>query len=65
MNKYIESETLELKSKYTDSSIRDIVAFLNSSGGTIYFGIADDGSIKGVEKIDETPEKLLISFPRR
>ena len=58
MNKYIESETLELKSKYTDSSVRDIVAFLNSSGGTIYFGIADDGSIKGVEKIDETLRKI-------
>lgn len=58
MNKYIESETLELKSKYTDRCVRDIVAFLNSSGGTIYIGIADDGSVKGVDKIDEALRKI-------
>ncbi|OPZ45527.1 MAG: Divergent AAA domain protein [Bacteroidetes bacterium ADurb.BinA104] len=58
MNKYIESETLELKAAYTDSSVRDIVAFLNASGGTLYFGIADDGTIKGVQKIDETLRKI-------
>ena len=39
MNKYIESETLELKEKYTDTIAKEIVSFLNSTGGTIIIGV--------------------------
>lgn len=34
-----ESETLELKSKPTNDLKREIVAFANTKGGTIYIGI--------------------------
>ena len=56
--KYIESETLELKEKYTDNIVKDIVSFLNTSGGTILIGIKDNGEVVGVEKIDETLKKI-------
>ena len=39
MNKYIESETLELKEKYTDTITKEIVSFLNGTGGTILIGV--------------------------
>lgn len=57
---YIESEIVELKEKFTDVVIRDIVAFLNTSGGNIYLGIDDYGKIIGLEneKIDEIQKKI-------
>lgn len=58
MNKYIESETLELKERYTDTISKEIVSFLNSSGGTILIGIKDDGTVIGVNNIDEVLRKI-------
>ena len=58
MNKYIESETLELKEKYSDTITKEIVSFLNSSGGTIIIGVKDNGIVVGVEKIDEDLRKI-------
>ena len=56
--KYVESEHTELKRTMSDSLPKEIVAFLNSGGGTIYIGVGDDGSIKGVDDLDETLKKL-------
>lgn len=47
---YIESEILELKEKYTDAIVRDIIAFLNTYGGEIK-GIPDN-------QMDETQKKI-------
>ena len=58
LSDYIESETLELKEKYTDVICKEIVSFLNASGGTIIIGVKDDGTIVGVQKIDETLKKI-------
>ncbi len=58
MNKYIESETLELKEKYTDTITKEIVSFLNGAGGTILIGVKDNGTIIGVSKIDEVLRKI-------
>lgn len=58
MPKYIESETLELKEKYSDTICKEIVAFLNTMGGTIIIGVKDDGEIVGVDKIDEIFRKI-------
>ena len=57
---YIESEVLELKEKFTDSILRDIVAFLNTHGGEIYVGITDLGEIKGIpnDQMNETQKKI-------
>ena len=58
MNQYIESETLELKEKYTDTITKEIVSFLNGTGGTILIGVKDNGIVIGVDKIDEVLRKI-------
>lgn len=58
MNKYIESETIELKEKYTDTIVKEIVSFLNGTGGTIFIGVKDNGVVIGVNKIDEVLRKI-------
>ena len=58
MNKYIESETIELKEKYTDTIAKEIVSFLNGVGGTIFIGVKDNGVVIGVDKVDELLRKI-------
>ena len=55
---FAETEKTELKQKFTDSLPKEIVAFLNTDGGTIYIGVNDDGSICGVTKLDEYLKKI-------
>ncbi len=50
---FIESNKIELKSKYTDQIVKEIVAFINADGGKIYIGINDDGTVCDAQKIDE------------
>lgn len=56
--KYIESEVLELKTKFSDTICKDIVAFLNTNGGDLIIGIDDNGNVVGVNSIDETSKKV-------
>ena len=49
---FVESETIELKQDYSESIRKDIIAFANTSGGTIYIGVADDGTVVGVSSPD-------------
>ena len=58
MTSYIESENLELKEKYTDTICKEIVAFLNAEGGQIIIGIKDNGSVVGVDDVDNTLKKI-------
>ncbi len=51
--KFRETETVELKSIVTDDIKKEIIAFANCDGGTIYVGVADDGTVPGVENADE------------
>lgn len=55
---YKESETIELKQELNKNIKKEIVAFANSKGGTIYVGITDDGKIKGLDNIDDDVEAL-------
>lgn len=47
MTKYFENEIIELKRELIDEVKSEIVAFLNSEGGTIYVGVEDDGTVVG------------------
>ena len=49
-----ESVTVEFKREETQDINKTVVAFANTDGGTIYVGVADDGSIPGVTDIDAT-----------
>lgn len=43
-----ESENIELKEVYTPELKKEVVAFANTNGGTIYIGIQDNGEITGM-----------------
>lgn len=49
-----ESKTIEFKREFTDDIKKTVVGFANSDGGTIYIGIQDDGSVVGVNDVDDT-----------
>ncbi len=44
-----------------DSLAAEMVAFANSEGGTIFIGVADDGTLPGLSKADVARLNLLIS----
>lgn len=50
--KFQESENIELKQIVVDDIKKEILAFANSTGGTLYIGISDDGNIVGIENSD-------------
>lgn len=49
---FTESETVELKSEVVSDICKEVIAFANTKGGTLYIGIADDGKVTGIEKPD-------------
>ena len=58
--KYEESDRVELKREMVKDLDKEIIAFLNAHGGTIYIGVEDNGNIVGVpqELKDEYDEKV-------
>mgnify|MGYP003294899454 CR=1 FL=1 len=48
MNTMHETRTLEFKETITNSFLKTVSAFSNYDGGTIMFGIDDDGNVKGL-----------------
>ena len=55
---YLESETVELKQELNKNIKKEIVAFANSKGGTIYIGITDNGEVLGLKDIKSDIESL-------
>ena len=54
-----ESQYIEYKREVSSSLEKEVVAFLNThEGGVIYFGLADDGSIVGLENPDAVQLKV-------
>ena len=51
--RFQETETVELKSIVLNDIKKEIIAFANCNGGTVYVGVADDGTVLGVENADE------------
>ena len=49
-----EATNIEYKREYTANINKAVIAFANTSGGTLYIGISDDGNTVGVTDIDET-----------
>jgi len=47
-----ETATVEFKREFTTNINKAVVAFANTSGGTIYIGIDDDGCVIGVTDTD-------------
>lgn len=55
---YKESQYIELKRELTKEIKKEIVAFANTTGGTIYIGINDNGEIVGLKNADKDLEAL-------
>ena len=49
-----ESEKVEFKQSFNDEVIESIVAFANTSGGSVFIGISNSGKIIGVSIGKET-----------
>ncbi len=56
---FSESETAELKSIYVDDVKKEIVAFANTHGGTLYIGVEDNGTVCGVENTDAVIQRIM------
>jgi len=54
-----ETATIEFKREFTSDINKTLIAFANTNGGTLYIGVEDDGSIRGVTNTDA--EMLKIS----
>jgi ATP-dependent DNA helicase RecG len=57
-----EDTTVEFKREYTPDINKVVVAFANTSGGTLYFGVSDDGSTVGVTDVDGTMLRVSNSI---
>ena len=49
-----ENEQTEYKRELTSGLTKEVLAFINTQGGSIYIGVNDDGSIAGVTDSDQT-----------
>lgn len=49
---FIESETIELKSSVVADLCKEVIAFANTKGGTLYIGVEDNGTVVGVDNAD-------------
>lgn len=49
---FIESETVELKSSVVADICKEVIAFANTKGGTLYIGVEDDGTVVGIDSAD-------------
>jgi ATP-dependent DNA helicase RecG len=53
----IETSRIEFKSKLTDELEKEVVAFLNAEGGTVYIG-RDENKVYNLNNIDEIQLKI-------
>ena len=57
-----ESTTTEFKREYTADISKTVIAFANTDGGEIFIGVADDGTVVGVEDADEIMLRTMNSI---
>lgn len=49
-----ETKTVEFKKMITNSFLKTVSAFSNYNGGDIFFGIDDDGNVKGLQDVKQS-----------
>lgn len=56
-----ESEAVEFKESLNlkEKAGEDLVAFANKNGGTIYFGVKDNGDVRGIQTVSEKTSRDL------
>ncbi len=53
-----ETENIEFKTRLTDEIYKEVIAFANADGGTIYIGIDDCGNAVGIDNVDDTYTRI-------
>ncbi|MDO4478698.1 MAG: putative DNA binding domain-containing protein [Lachnospiraceae bacterium] len=53
-----ENEYTELKSTVVSDICKEIIAFANTKGGILYVGVADDGTVVGIDNADKVTLQL-------
>ena len=53
-----ENEKIDFKQEYTEKIYKEIVAFLNSTSGTIYIGYDDNGNLVGLDNAKDVEERI-------
>jgi len=56
-----ESQNVEYKSNWRDEYLKWVCGFANTSGGTLYVGVHDDGTVAGIDNHNE----LLVQLPNK
>ena len=59
---FFESESVELKERYTSDLRKEVVAFANTTGGTIYIGVHRNGDIAGIDNADFVMQQISNSL---
>jgi ATP-dependent DNA helicase RecG len=54
----IETSRLEIKREFTEEIKKELVAFANTDGGELIIGLADDGSVIGIENPDQVSAQV-------
>lgn len=57
-----EKLNIEYKQEYVSDIKKEVVAFANAEGGTVFVGICDDGAVKGVDDPDEIMLRIVNSL---
>lgn len=53
-----ETENVEFKLQFTDELYKEVIAFANTSGGTISVGVDNDGNAVGIDNVDDTYTRI-------
>ncbi len=53
-----ETENIEFKSQVTEDLYKEVIAFANTDGGTLYIGIDDNGNVLGIDNVDENYTRI-------
>ena len=57
-----ESENTEYKAEFVDDLCKEVVAFANTDGGTIFVGVDDSGKPVGLKDVDDTYTRITNSI---
>lgn len=55
---FVESEVVELKAEVVGDICKEVVAFANTKGGTLYIGVSNDGTVLGIKNTDQVMLQL-------
>ena len=55
---FYENENVEFKSQMLEDLYKEVIAFANTDGGTIYIGIDDQGNVTGIDDVDDVYTRI-------